>query len=59
MATMTPEQFDREKKYMAALAIARKMLKEGVIDEADFKKTEEVLRKKFNPPIASSDSGTL
>ena len=33
---MTKEQFDREKKYQAALAVAREMLKKGVIDEADF-----------------------
>jgi uncharacterized membrane protein len=48
---MTPEQFDREKKYQAALAVARAMLKKGVIDEDDYTKTEKVLRVKFCPFI--------
>ena len=33
---MTKEQFDREKKYQAALAVAREMLQKGIINEADF-----------------------
>ena len=32
---MTKEQFDREKQYQAALAVAREMLQKGVIHEAD------------------------
>lgn len=50
---MTQEQFEREKKYQAALAIARAMLKKGVINEADFNKTEAILRQKFSPSIGS------
>ena len=50
---MTPEQFDREKKYQAALAIARAMLKMGVIDAADFNKTEAILHEKFSPSIGA------
>ena len=46
---MTPEQFDREKKYLAALAVARAMLKKGIINEDDYAKTEKVLRVKFCP----------
>lgn len=46
---MTPEQFKREKKYQAALAIARAMLKQGIITEDDYVKTEAVLRAKFCP----------
>ena len=46
---MTPEQFDREKKYLAALAIARAMLKKGIINADDYAKTEKVLRVKFCP----------
>ncbi len=48
-ATMTKEQFDREKKYQAALAVARSMLREGVINEADFLRIEAKLRGKFKP----------
>lgn len=50
---MTAEQFTREKKYQAALAVARAMLKQGVITEDDYAKTEEVLRIKFCPFIGS------
>ena len=48
---MTKEQFDRETKYQAALAVARAMLKQGIIDVADFNKTEAILRDKFVPSI--------
>ncbi len=46
---MTPEQFDREKKYQAALAVARSMLRQGIINDDDFTKTELILREKFCP----------
>ncbi len=45
---MTPEQFDREKKYQAALAVARTMLRQGIINDDDFNKTEAILREKFS-----------
>ena len=41
---MTKEQFDREKKYQAALAVAREMLQKGIINEADFLRIEARLR---------------
>jgi hypothetical protein len=50
---MTTEQFDREMKYQAALAIARSMLRQGIIDNDDFNKTEEILRQKFSPFIGA------
>ena len=50
---MTREQFDREKKYQAALAIARAMLKHGIITEDDYAITERVLRSKFCPFIGA------
>ncbi len=50
---MTPEQFDREKKYQAALAVARSMLRQGIINDDDFNKTEAILRRKFSPLIGS------
>jgi len=50
---MTPEQFEREKKYQAALAIARALLKQRIITEVDYAKTEEVLRMKFCPFIGA------
>lgn len=48
---MTAEQFEREKKYQAAVAVARSMLKKGVIDEQDFLRIEEKMREKFRPVL--------
>ncbi len=48
-AAMTKEQFDREKKYQAALAVARDMLKKEVINEEDFLRIEDKLKRKFQP----------
>ena len=50
-AWMTGEQFDREKKYQAAVAVARSMLRQGVIDEQDFLRIEEKMREKFRPVL--------
>ena len=50
---MTEEQFDSEKKYQAALAVARAMLKNGIITEDDYAQTEAVLREKLNPFVGS------
>ena len=48
---MTAEQFEREKKYQAAVAVARSMLERGVIDEQDFLRVEEKMREKFRPVL--------
>ncbi len=51
VSALTPEQFDREKKYQAALAVARAMLRQGIISDDDYTKTEAILRRKFCPFI--------
>ncbi|MCX4307613.1 MAG: hypothetical protein OSJ69_17620 [Acetatifactor sp.] len=48
---MTKEQFEREKKYQAALAVARSMLWQGVINEADLRRIEARLKEKFKPVL--------
>ena len=48
---MTKEQFARETRYETAMAVARVMLKNGVIDERDFRKIDTILRRKHRPPI--------
>lgn len=50
-ADMTADQFEREKKYQAALAVARAMLEKGIIDRADFLRIEGRLRVKFRPVL--------
>ena len=48
-AAMTAEQFEREKKYQAALSVARSMMGKGIINDADFLYIEDKLREKFKP----------
>lgn len=48
---MTADQFEREKKYQAALAVARAMLEKGIIDREDFLRIEDRLRVKFRPVL--------
>lgn len=50
---MTQKQFDREKTYQAALAIARAMLQQGIIDDGDMDKMEAGFRIKFCPFIGA------
>ena len=51
---MTHEQFDREMAYQAAIALARAMLGQGIIDEGDLEKMEAAFREKFSPPLSRS-----
>ena len=46
---MTKEQFDREKTYQAALAVARAMRTQGIIDDGDLSKLERAFCRKFCP----------
>jgi hypothetical protein len=50
---MTKEQFDREKTYQAALAVARAMLTQGLIDDGDMSKLEAHFCRKFCPLIGA------
>ncbi len=46
---MTSDQFEREMRYQAMVAISRKMLNEGLLSEADFEKIDVYLREKYRP----------
>jgi len=46
---MTKEQFEREKNYRVALAIARSMLSKKIINEYDFQRIDTLLIDKFKP----------
>ena len=50
---MTSEQFEREKNYRVALAIAKMMLSKTIIDRNDFKKINTMLIKKYNPLLGN------
>ena len=49
---MTGEQFKREKKYRAAIALAKKMLENDVISLDDFEKAKEHFIKVFHPVMS-------
>lgn len=50
---MTNPQFEREKNYGTAMAIARKLLSEGVISQQDYRKINTMMDKKYAPCLGS------
>lgn len=46
---MTSDQFEREMRYQAMLAIFRTMLGKGLLAKDDFEKIEGYLREKYQP----------
>jgi len=46
---VTTEQFDREKKYRAALTIGKFMLKQELITDLEFQAIDAFLVEKFDP----------
>ena len=49
---MTKEQFERETNFFCALAIAKCMLMECIIDNEDYNEVESMLIEEYNPLIA-------
>lgn len=50
---MTKEQFEAEKLYQSSLAIARTMLKNGLVKEEEFNLIEASLREKYHPKLGT------
>ena len=50
---MNEEQFNREKNYRVAIAIAKSMLVKEIIDKKDYKKINKLLVKKYNPIVVA------
>ena len=48
---MTKEQFDREKHYGAAMAVARSMLSKGIITQDEYIKIDAMFTEKYRPLI--------
>jgi hypothetical protein len=48
---MTPERFENDKKYLTAIAVARGMLRRGLIDESDYSALETRFAALFLPLI--------
>ena len=49
--SVTKEQFDREKNYGAAVAVARAMLNKGIITQEEYSRIEAVFAQKYQPVI--------
>lgn len=50
---MNKDQFEREKNFSAALAVAKRLLKQGVITKEDFNKLQKIFVLKYRPVIGS------
>ena len=48
---MAPERFEREKRYLTAIAVARGMLRYGLIDECEYSALETRFAALFRPLI--------
>lgn len=48
---MTNEQFQREKIYQFTMLIARKLLKQGIISEDEYKESNEMFTKQYTPSL--------
>ncbi len=48
---MTKEEFHNEKMYQATMALARQMLREGLITEEEYREVEAVFLKKYKPVL--------
>jgi hypothetical protein len=47
--TMTPEQFEREKKYQAVMSVARRMLAVGILTCEEYRVIDTKMRAKYVP----------
>ncbi len=46
---LSPAQFQRELSYRAAMAVIRRMLREGLITRGEFVRIRPILTEKFSP----------
>ena len=55
---MTQEQFDREKHYGAAMAVARAMLSKGIITQEEYSRIDTMFTEKYRPIIGCETAKT-
>lgn len=48
---MTGEQFDRERRYCAAMAVVREMLDAGILSPKEYRHIETILAAKYLPML--------
>ena len=46
---MRKEEFRNEKMYQATMGIARKMLKEGIVSEEEYRQIDTIFLEKYKP----------
>ena len=49
---MSQEQFDRERRYCAAMAIVREMVEAGLLFPKEIRQIETILAHKYSPTLA-------
>ena len=49
MSIMTPEQFDREASYRAALSIINDWFRKGLITDKEYVRIDKILARRFSP----------
>ena len=54
---MTPEEFDRERRYQTVMHFVRKMLDQGLISEEEYRQIDTKNRAKFRPVTGTLLSG--
>lgn len=54
---MSEQEFDREKRYQAALQIADALLKNGSVSEDEYCQIKTILLEKYRPTLSTLLSG--
>lgn len=49
---MTADQMEREQNYRVAMALAAELVRDGVIDEAEFGEIDKIMLARFQPILA-------
>ena len=57
VAAMSEHEFDREKRYQAAMQIADALLKKGVVSEKEYHQIKTILLEKYRPTLSTLLSG--
>ena len=50
---MTKQEFSNEKLYQTTMAVVKKLLKQGVINEAEYGQIDTIFREKYRPSLGS------
>lgn len=57
VAAMSEQEFDREKRYQAAMQIADALLKNGSVSEEEYRQIKTKLLEKYRPTLSTLLSG--